>query len=56
MRIEALSIFFVVGNPVLVKNLQRETASYLIRPYTKEDKDAWLTINQEGKHFILQLF
>jgi len=39
---------------IIAKNLQRETAAYSIRPYTKDDKSLWLesTPGAEEKDFI----
>lgn len=39
---------------VSTKNLQRETAAYIVRPYTKDDKTVWLESapDSEEKDFI----
>lgn len=41
-------------NKESTKNLQRTTAAYHVRPYSKEDKAAWLAVNSDksDKDFI----
>jgi RimJ/RimL family protein N-acetyltransferase len=44
----------VILEKTSAKNLQRETAAYIIRPYTKDDKSLWLesTPDSEEKDFV----